>query len=172
MQADLEFLHKAQKTFPLRPQWKPRGDGWLYLISPLDIDGVTIEGLNFRATAKADRPNESVTFQLEYFPPRKGLKGGPMARIEWLPLRPHNNKFIGPVHLRGVFQKGTHHHEFDLNWEHSKTCVKKGDLPLAVPIEPEPTFEEALEFVGKAFRISPVEWISRPSWPSWQSDMF
>jgi hypothetical protein len=105
MLADLDILHKSRKSFPLKPQWKDRGNGWLVLISPLDIDGVTIEGLNFRAAAKTDRPDESVTFQLEYLPRRKGVKGGPMARIEWLPIRPHNNKFVGPLHLRGKLNR-------------------------------------------------------------------
>lgn len=172
MQPDLRIYHDADKTFPTKPQWKRRDRERLVLVSPLDIDGVTIEGLLFRATALALRPEESVTFQLEYFPPKRQPRGGPMERIEWRPLRAHNNKMLGPPHLHNVLQRCTHHHDFQLNWTHSQTAVRKGDLPISIPIEPEPSLNEILEFVGKAFRISPIGWVPPPPWPQWQADLF
>ena len=163
---DLTEIMQADKQFALRPVWKPRDRDWLFATAPLKIDSVVIEGLKFRATALSCRPDESMTFQLEYFPPIRGIKGGAVARIEWRPIRPHNNKGVGPEELKFLSQNGTHHHPFDLNWEHSPDQVKKGSLPISVPIDPEPSFPEIVELVGKEFKIGPVDWITPP--PLWQ----
>lgn len=171
MLPDLSIYHDANKRFPTKPLWKRSDPERLVLVSPLDIDGVTIEGLRFRATALALRPEENVTFQLEFFPPRRQPRGGPIERIEWRPLRGHNNKMIGPAHLHNILQKGTHHHDFRLNWAHSQTAVRKGNLPISMPIVPEPSFNEILEFVGKAFRIAPIDWVTAPPWPEWQAPL-
>lgn len=167
MLADLKTLFEAPKTFPVRPYWIKRDEERFNLVSPLDIGGVTIEGLQFRAIAMINRTDEMVTFQLEYFPAKKNPKGGPIARIEWKPLAAHSNKNIGPEKYRNLIQKGSHHHEFALNWQHDSDGVRKGNksnLPISVPIKPEPTFDEMLAFVGKEFNISPIEWVSRPPW--------
>ncbi len=164
MSSHLPSLFEAQKSFPIRPAWKERDRDSLVLVSPLDIDSVTINGLQFRATAVRTRPDESVTFQLEYFPVRRSPKGGPLARVEWRPLRPHNNKMAGPVEYRNVLQKGSHIHGFRLNWDHNNSIIHKGQLPLAIPLEPEPSYDEVLAFVGKAFRNSNIEWALPPPW--------
>lgn len=91
------------------------------------------------------------------------MKGGPLARIEWLPITTHNNKGIGPVEWRFFDQTGSHHHSFDLNWEHAPSQVKRGALPVSVPISPEPSFPEIVVLVGKEFRIGPVDWIAAPT---------
>lgn len=171
MQPDIRIYHDANKTFPAKPRWKWRDKDWLVLVSPLDIDGVTIEGLLFRATALAYRPQESITFQLEYLPPKRQPKGGPMERVEWRPLKGHMNKAVGPPHLRNVMQRGTHHHDFWLNWNHSQTAVRNGNLPIAIPIEPEPSLDGILEFVGEKFRISPICWVPPPPWAAWQPEL-
>ena len=87
-----------------------------------------------------------------------------MARIEWKPISSHNNKNVGPVEFRFLNQSGSHHHPFALNWEHSASQVRRGALPIAVPIAPEPTFEEVVALVGREFRVSPTEWLIRPLW--------
>lgn len=51
-----------------------------------------------------------------------------------------------------------------MNWDHSPSQVRRGKLALAVPIEPEPTFEEIVAIVGREFRLSPLEWVTRPPW--------
>jgi len=81
MLADLKTLFEESKNFPVRPYWIKRDEERFNLVSPLDIGGVTIEGLQFRAIAMINRPDEMVTFQLEYFPAKKNPKGGPIARI-------------------------------------------------------------------------------------------
>ncbi|WP_192180471.1 hypothetical protein [Mesorhizobium amorphae] len=164
MQADLSVLFSAEKSFPTRRTWQRRDKEWITFVSPIDIDGVTVEGLQFRAQAMRIRPDEFLSFQLEYYPPRRQPRGGPMARIEWRPLRPHNNKMIGPPEYRNVLQKGTHNHDFFLNWDHSQNSVRTGCLDISVPIEPEPTYDEILVFVGKEFRISNIDWMPVPPW--------
>lgn len=159
---DLPEIMAAEKLFASRPVWKHRDRGWLFATAPLKIEGVVMEGLKFRATALACRPDESLTFQIEYLPTIRGAKGGPLARIEWLPITPHNNKGVGPAELRFLDQTGSHNHSFDLNWEHSPSQVKKGALPISVPIFPEPSFAEIVVLVAKEFRIGPVDWITAP----------
>jgi hypothetical protein len=163
MEVDLGALFDSEKFFPAPPQWRRRDRNAFRLVSPLDVEGVTIEGLTFRATAITIRPDESVTFQLEYKSPRQS-KGGPFARYEWRPLRGHNNKQIGPVELRNKVQRGSRLHDFWLNWKHSPPAVRKGHLPLSVPCEEPASFEAAVAFVGKAFRISLIEWVQTPPW--------
>jgi hypothetical protein len=164
MTLDLPSLHSATKLFSSPPDWVKRDKDNVVLIAPLEIDGVTVAGLQFRATILRTRPDECVTFQLEYFPPRGTPKGGPIARIEWRPLRPHNNKMIGPKELQNVLQTGTHHHQFEMNWRHNKSLVNKGILKLSCPIEPEPSYDELLAFTGKEFRIQNIDLTPVPPW--------
>ena len=161
---DLPALFESPKTFPIRPECKPRDQNWLRCVQSLDIDGVTIEGLQFRATALLTRADASVTFQLEYYPPRRQPKGGPLARIEWRPVTAHNNKGKGPRNLQHVIQRGTHHHLFEENWRDDPDGVRKGELPISIPIDPEPSWHEVLAIVGKEFRISPIDWVPNPPW--------
>jgi hypothetical protein len=97
MQVELPALVAAKKTLPITPVWRRTGTlDWIQATAPLDIDGVTVEGLRVRVTAKQGLSNENVTCQLEYLPsPRGSVRGGPLWRIEWRPLSPHNNKGLG-----------------------------------------------------------------------------
>lgn len=46
MSADLEHYWLADKELSINPDWKHRErDEFVRLVSPLDIDGVTVEGL-------------------------------------------------------------------------------------------------------------------------------
>jgi hypothetical protein len=164
MTDDLQALYEQKKRFPTRPVWRERDANWIQCVQALDIDGVTVEGLRFRATALLRRPDESVTFQIEYLPPRRQPRGGPMSRVEWRPLSGHSNKGRGPAHLRNVLQTGTHHHHFHECWKDSPNQVRKGNLDIALPVEPEPSWDEILVFVGKEFRIEPIEWVPFPPW--------
>ena len=164
MLADLKILFEADKQFSAPVSWKVRDDNWMLLVSPLDINGVTIEGLKFRGTARRDRPDEQVTFQLEYFPTNGKYKGGPFSRIDWNPMRPHTNKMIGPVEHQNILQFGSHNHEFRLNWEHNERHVRGGVLPISTPISPDFNYNEIVAFVGKEFRISNIHWLPIPEW--------
>ena len=164
MVSDLDYFFRCEKSFPAVPAWAQRDGNNLALVSPLDIDGVTVEGLQFRATVLKHRPDENLTFQLEFFPPGRRPKGGPISRIEWRPLSGHNNKMIGPPDLYNVPQTGSHYHDFTPNWKYNKQLVRKGQLKIAVPINPESSLDEILAFVGKEFRISNINWMPVPPW--------
>ena len=154
----------AQKTLAAAPRWSLKANtDQLYISAPLDIEGVTVEGLRLGGTAMESRPDEAVTFQLEYLP-AKG-HGGPFCRIEWRPLSGHSNKGLGPPEFRFRVQRGSHHHRLDLNWAHSPVGVGRGLVPIAVPIDSDPPdFRGLLEFVGKEFRIGNIGLVPTPTW--------
>ncbi len=116
-------------------------------------------------TAITGLENQSVVCQMEYHPAGRPTRGGPFCRIEWRPLAAHSNKNIGPLEFRFTQITGSHHHRFDLNWNHSQSQVRKGNLRIAVPIDPDPpTYEDLLAFVGREFRIKGMEEIPVPPW--------
>lgn len=167
MQVDLSVLCAAQKTVPASAKWRFREGEWMALATPLDINGVTVEGLNFQATAMRLRPDENVTFQLLYAPPNGKPK--PFVRLDWKPLRPHNNKMVGPVKYQNILQPGTHIHDFALNWAHSEDDVRNGRLPISIPLSPDIPYDEIVAFVGKEFNI--LNLISLPN-PVWAGTLF
>jgi hypothetical protein len=129
----------------------------------LQIDDVVVEGLQFRAVARKQLPDEMITFQLEYHP--HGEIGGPLCRIEWRPLSGHNNKGRGPKEWQNKVIVGCHHHSFDLNFRYAQDELRKGTLPIAIPLEDSPKdFNLLLGFVKKEFRINNIEWLEVPPW--------
>lgn len=163
---DLETMWKSTKELAIAPDWKPRAqDEFVRLVCPLDIDGITVQGLQFTASAHIYSPERSVTLQIEYHPPTRSHRGGAMSRIEWRPRSPHNNKGIGPPEYRHIVQAGCHWHPFDLNWDHSESTVRKGGLPIATPIVPGfQNLQEALAFAEKMFRIETLKGVPVPPW--------
>ena len=165
MAIDLKEIWQANKSLASAPDWKPlaKGAEFVQVVCPIDYDVLTMQGLLFRATAHIYTPDRDVTFQIEYHSPSG--KGGAFSRIEWRPRRPHGNKGIGPPEFRFKDITGCHFHSFDLNWNHSKTLVQRGSLPIAVPIVPAPpSYEDALAFVEKEFRIKGVMKMLTPPW--------
>ncbi len=64
-----------------------------------------------------------------------------------------------------IDQTGTHLHGFEENWNHSSSAVRKGLLPISVPVtQSMETFKEALAFVEKTFKIKGVSGIPTPPW--------
>ena len=121
MDLDLPTLMASAKRIASFPQ-----DGWgesdanrFMWSAPLDVNGVTIEGLTLRFRALKFRPEAAVCVALTHTPIRSAHVGGAIARIDWRPTHSHNNKGTGPVEFRFLEQKCSHHHRFDLNWENS-----------------------------------------------------
>lgn len=165
MEIDHQTLFLAAKALAYAPRqtWLEPRPNYLTVVVPLDIGGITIEGLRFKAVAFKNMPEEAVTFQLEYYDPRR--RGGAMSRIEWRPIKGHTNKNCGPAELRNVPITGSHIHPFPDNWAHSAGEVRKGGLPIAIPIlEPLQTFEDSIDFAAKAFNLSGLEFVRRPQW--------
>lgn len=163
MTLDLETLFRAEKLIGVQPDWVERDSEGLVIVTPLVIDEVTIEGFQFRATAKKRLPDEMLTFQLEYHPPTEA--GGPLSRIEWRPLSGHNNKGRGPKEWQNKTILGCHHHAFELNLKYAEKELRRGLLPIALPLEASPSkLDELLALVKREFRISNVDWIEPPPW--------
>ena len=127
MAFELPDIVAAEKTLATTGRWAvrdPRGNSnWLTFVAPLEIDGVTIAGLRLRGTAIISLPDEAVCFQLEYHRPRQ--HGSALARIEWRPLKGHNNKGLGPKEYRFIETKGCHYHPFDLNWNEASKQLRR-----------------------------------------------
>jgi hypothetical protein len=164
MSADLFRFWNAEKELSVFPEWKGDGSEYMRLVAPMDIDSVTEQGLLFTAKFHIYSPDACVTFQLEY-QSREFPKGRPFARFEWKPKAPHNNKGLGPENLKYTLIHGTHFHPFDLNWLHSEVKVRRGELPIALPVTQNiETFKDALEFTRNLFRINNVAEIQMPPW--------
>jgi hypothetical protein len=163
MTQDIETLFAANKMLAIAPAWVQRDSDLLEIVCPLEIDGTVVEGLVFRLTARKAMPDEMVTAQIEYHP--AGEAGGPLARIEWKPLSSHNNRGLGPKEFRHRLIGGCHHHSFAMNLRHCPNELRKGQLPVAVPLDASPAnFDALLGFVKKEFRITNIEWVEIPPW--------
>jgi hypothetical protein len=52
-----------------------------------------------------------------------------------------------------------------LNWNEAEKDLKRGNLPIAIPIDLKPdTFAGLLDFVGKEFRINGIQDVPPPEW--------
>jgi hypothetical protein len=164
MAETLHDLVAGDKLIAAPADWTKKGRR-LEIKLPLEIEGVVEEGLFFRGCALEHLPDQEVMFQLEYHGVRVPGGTGPLTRIEWNSLRPHNNKGKGPVELRFVEQRPSHVHRFEDNWSDSNGALLKDNLPIARPItEPIQGFTECLILVGKLFRISNIDVVKAPEW--------
>ncbi|WP_256807137.1 hypothetical protein [Bradyrhizobium sp. Bra64] len=163
MALDFPGMMAAEKTLSGRPKWEQSDSVWFCLTGSLEIDGVTIPGLELRGGACQNLPDRAVRFQVQYQPAR-----GPcshLSRAEWRPMGVHTNKAIGPPELQMLRISETHIHEFEHNWLPDEGRMRVGNLPVARPIRPDlQSFEEFLVFIGEAFRISGMQKVERPGW--------
>lgn len=164
MAHDLKELFNSPKRLTIISGWAELDSEFLQLVAPLEIAGVTVEGLQFRACARKRLPDEMVTCQVEYHP--NGEVGGPLARLEWRPMSAHNNKSRGPVEWQNRLITGCHHHRFDLNFQYAEAEMTKGsNLPIAVPLTASPAkYPDVLALVKEEFRIDNVDLIEVPPW--------
>lgn len=159
----LEYLWLARKRLPAPRNWVEVKPDYLELVSPLDIEEVTIQNLRLRITARKSLPDECITAQLEYFVERK--IGGPFCRFEWKPIKGHNNHSHGPPDLHHVVQTGTHYHGFEINWHYCAKFVRKGNLPISIPVtKPLHSYKDAIDFMADEFKIDNVEFVPPPPW--------
>jgi hypothetical protein len=160
----LRDLVEADKLIADPADWTRR-DRRLDLKLPLEIDGLVEEGLFLRGCVLETRPDQEVVFQLEYHGLSIPGGTGPLCRIEWNPLRRHNNRGKGPRELRFIEQPGSHIHLFADNWSEANGALLRDNLPVARPItEPIQSFTECLEFVGNQFRINNISVVKTPEW--------
>lgn len=160
----LRELVDAEKSLAVAAEWTKRGRR-IEFVSPLEIGGLVEEGLLFRAVALESLPDREVVFQLEYHGISIPGGTGPLARIEWNTLRPHNNKGRGPPELRFLDQEGSHFHSFEDNWSEAAGAMLRDNLPIARPIlEPIQGFDACCALVGNLFGINNIELVSAPEW--------
>lgn len=167
MAIDVPNIFASKKTLSVPGSWVERDGQRLMLVAALDIDGVTVEGLVLRGTALKDCPDEAVMFQLEFkHDPKRPDRA--IDRVDWRPLHSHNNRGKGPNEHRYKLISGTHRHAFDLNWLKGEERMRKMNLPIAQPVNPDlVTYDNLIEFVRKCFRISPIEFPI----PPWEADL-
>lgn len=132
------------------------------MVSSLDVDGVIFQG--FRLLVKACRalPEQGVTFQIEH---QFSDKYEPIRRIEWNPLRFHNNKGLGDPAWQFKKFRMSHEHSFEDNWDNRRNRMLPVNLPVAYPLpEPIRSWEELVAFVGQRYRIDGMEGVRKPKW--------
>ncbi|HMN51575.1 MAG TPA: hypothetical protein PKB01_05900 [Xanthobacteraceae bacterium] len=163
MANELPQLFGAPKTLAITPTWAELDSESLEVVCPLEVDGIVVEGFQFRMTAKKRLPDEIIMAQVEYHPPTETV--GPLARIEWRPVSTHNNKGRGPLEWQNKIIRGCHYHRFDLNFNQAEQRMLVRNLPLAVPLNDSPaTYSELIVFVGKEFRIGNMRLVAEPQW--------
>jgi hypothetical protein len=162
MKFNYPSLMASSKTVSLSSGWTEDEEGRERLVAAIEIDSVTVEGLSLRLTARRSMADRKVMAQLEH---RNGGITEPLSRIDWRPLRPHRNFGRGPKELRFQEIPGSHLHSFDLNWFAAEQRMLAENLPIAVPIDPEPAgFRQLLALLSTEFRIVNAADLPMPSW--------
>tara|TARA_R110000868_G_scaffold305573_7_gene566618 strand:+ start:5540 stop:6073 length:534 start_codon:yes stop_codon:yes gene_type:complete len=153
---------------PLAYEWKAiiapvqwsvpdASDGAINFLVPLDINGVTIEGLFLRGRAYESAPDRDVMFQLEI---TTGLRSRtPLRRVDWLPRSGrHKNPDKGEI-------LGSHQHLFEPNWIEGEQRMRAGNLPWAEAIPATvSTYASLLDFTADQFRIQNITAVPQPEW--------
>ena len=162
MPLTLAELFAAPKSLPAPVKWARNGDDLTFL-SPLDLDGVTEQGLFLRGSAKLYRPDSFVVLQLEARRPGK-RSGGQLERLCWRG-NGHTNPNKGPLEYRMLEIEGSHYHDFNLNINQSGDEMRAGNLRVAVPMLPEPDdFQELIDFCAGRLNIENLTLIDVPPW--------
>ena len=162
-------LIAATKTLASTPKWAELDDQFNFIV-PLDIGGVTQIGLRLRGKCSRDYADQNVTFQIEY--QFRGIsKPVPVTRIDWRPLKPHQNRDIGPIEWRLVRFHLSHIHPFRENYDwmvgNGQPLADniKQNLPIAVPLDGDPDgFIALAATMGQVFNIDGVGAIPAPPW--------
>lgn len=162
MAFDYPDIASAQKLLATKQDWAEVGNRKVELVHPLDIDGVTQEGLVLRMIAFIDQPNRAVRAFVQCALP--GQRPRAIDAIDWKPFHSHLNR-KGPPHLKGRQFTRSHWHRFDLNWLPAEGTFLTGNLPVAEEVNPEPAgFSDFLAFAAKSFRINNLQDIELPPW--------
>jgi len=159
----LPELHAADKVAALASSWAQDEMGRLSLTLALEIYGATVQGLYLRGKARRDLADRAVMFQLEYRLPFQLEEQ--ICRIDWRPLHVHRNDGKGPEAYRFKEINGSHYHTFAENWLPIEGRMRRNNLPIAIPLDPEPSgFGQLLALVSKEFRISNLGGVQIPPW--------
>jgi hypothetical protein len=166
MVAALPVLAEVEKQLRTAVRWsEPDSDGMMQFVAPLTLGEITIGGLHLRGSCYETARNRAITFQVELAAPGKRTRL-PLTRLDWRPLaEPHRNRAHSDLALSRIYIFGSHFHRFDLNWLPSAKAMRSGNLPMAVPLEPDPqTFDSLLDIARKLLKISDIDRVPCPQW--------
>jgi len=168
LNAFVAFLHST-KTLTAPIGWRPDNNGNFSFRRTLDIDGLTEQGFVLFGRASPKLPDRNVTLGLRWDDP--GSRSWHFDRLDWRPMDAHNNKDLGPEDFRFVLIEGTHHHRLADNAVHPSGLgfAMQENLPIAIPIEPEPSWQDFLAFAAQRWRINELV---RTPLPPWEYDLF
>lgn len=164
MSAEFPHFATAIKRLTSSHDWEEIDHNYLSWVGPLDIDGVTILGLQVRLQAHILHPNEAVMAQLEYRPP--GGRPQQLIRAEWRPLAPHNNKNRGPSEWKFRQFQQTHVHRFQDNWFPAEERMLNPNLPIAIPIQDVDSYAKFLDICVQELIIENMSIVPMPPWNS------
>lgn len=157
----LPALFQNPKKVIGRPIWQATDSTHLRLTCALEVNGMTVEGLELRGGALQTRPDRAVSFHLQLYPAKGPCT--PLTRVDWNPLTTHTNPNVGNLPMLRI--NGSHIHSFDLNWLPEFGRMRSGNLPVARPVNANPrTYEELLVLVGKECRINGLCRVEAPPW--------
>lgn len=160
MGVEIAGLMDATKRLALVPAWAKIGEE-LSFVMPLEVDSVTIP-LSLRARTSLRQPDRNVMLQIEFVPVIG--KTEPLCRLDWRPFHNHNNRNRGPKEFRFVVMAGSHNHAFDLNWSAEAQRMIGKNLPVAMPLAHEMSFDGLLAVLAQSAKIQNASDIPPPSW--------
>jgi hypothetical protein len=163
----LRRLVEAEKTISSPVQWTEpdREIPYVRFLVALDIAGVTETTLQLSGGTYIDTPDKHVTFELAVVGD-KASRRTRLMRIDWRSLHGgHSNIRSTDGAWAGRRVPETHFHPFDFNYIEGEGRMRRGKLPYAQPLEPEPqTFEELRAQAGLLFGIKNMHVVPRPDW--------
>lgn len=164
-------LVEAEKEFLVRPRWDDQSDPrYFVFLAPLTIGEIIVGGFELRAKVSKQFVDRDALMQLEYA--TSGRKREELWRCQWRPFETHQNKAWGPAGFElAKFVRQSHHHSFHENWVAAEQRMRRGSLPAALPIDPEPaTLSQFLDFCGTCFKIKNMTLVEPPRSPDlfWQ----
>ena len=148
--------------------WEQGGRNLRFTVA-LEIDGVTEAGMALFGRTSLALPDRNVTLGLSWDDP--GMPGGNFDRLDWRPLRAHNNRGPGPDAHRFRLIEGTNHHRLAENGALAMGLLRaiRENLPVALPVEPEPPDWPA--FLAVAAQRWNLHGLVHTPLPPWQYDL-
>lgn len=152
----------APKRILSFPIWKHVNDV-LRLTASMEADGVVMQGLTFMAQCNPELPDERVFLGILAEIKRKPRC---IARVDWRALGHGNSHRLCGEH-RFLDAGRTHFHDPELHhgFDFAELFDGKNDLPVALPIQPEPaTFNDLLARAADLLHIQNLTDMPVPRW--------
>lgn len=169
MSDDVEIISQMRRVFMAKkklvqiPGWQEvqhKSTIKLEFVASVEIDSVTLEGVRLRGRTLKTSPESDLTFQLEM---RYGSFWHHLCRLDWRPKGGHTDQ-VGPIADRTNFT-GSGWHSFDNNAGYGLWTLREGNLPRAVPLNPDPTnFNDVLIEIERKMLVENARDIPGPDW--------